>query len=58
MHRWETVGGSSGAANKAFLGQMVKYSGSGEGGYRGGGVVKECGWMVNALNWSAAGFYF
>lgn len=56
MHRWETVGGSSGAANKAFLGQMVKYSRG--GGYRGGGVVKECGWMVNALNWSAAGFYF
>lgn len=46
MHRWETVGGSSGAANKAFLGQMVKYS----GGCRGGGVVEERGRMVNALN--------
>lgn len=48
MHRWETVGGWSGAANKAFLGQMVE-------GWRGGGGVVG---MVKLLNWTAAGFYF
>ncbi len=47
MHRWETVGGWSGAANKAFLGQMVE-----------GGGDEQRGWMVKLLNWTAAGFYF
>ena len=50
MHRWETVGGWSGAANKAFLGQMVEV----ERGWGGG----QRGWMVMLLNWTAAGFYF
>lgn len=46
MHRWETVGGSSGAANKAFLGQMVKYLG-------GGGVAEVGleGWLRSVVGW-------
>lgn len=43
MHRWETVGGWSGAANKAFLGQMV------EGGGWDGEVVEldRCGLLFS-----------
>lgn len=45
MHRWETVGGSSGAANKAFLGQMVKYL---VGGVAEVGVE---GWLRSVVGW-------
>lgn len=44
MHRWETVGGSSGAANKAFLGQMVKYLG-------GVAEVGLEGWLRSVVGW-------
>lgn len=46
MHRWETVGGWSGAANKAFLGQMVKY-------LEAGGVaeVGAEGWLRSVVGW-------
>lgn len=40
MHRWETVGGWSRAANKAFLGQMVEVE---EEGDAAGVELDRCG---------------